>query len=69
MTKFLFAVAFTAALSTPALAVPGKRSDYRQVPSNSELPQNRSQASNGQTNDPYGKTCHFSRYGGMNTCD
>jgi hypothetical protein len=66
MTKLLFAVAFTAALSTPALAVPGTKSDYRHVHSKSELPQNQSQPSNGQTNDPYWKPCHFSRYGGMN---
>ena len=66
MTKLLFAVAFMAAMSTPALAVPGTRSDYRHLHSKSELPQKQSQASNGQTNDPYWKPCHFSRYGGMN---
>jgi len=69
MSKLLIAVAFTAALSTPALAVPGTKSDYRHVHSKSEPPQNQSQPSNGQTNDPYWKPCHFSRYGGMNTCD
>jgi len=66
MTKLLIAVAFTAALSTPAFAV---SSDYRHVQSRSEQPHRQSQASNGQTNDPYWKPCHFSRYGGMNTCD
>jgi hypothetical protein len=63
MSKLLIAVAFTAALSTSALAVPSH------VQSRSEPPHWRSQARNGQTNDPYWKPCHFSRYGGMNTCD
>ena len=67
MTKLLIAVAFTAALSTPALAVSGTRSDYRHVQSKSAS--KAEQANEAQTNDPYWKPCHFSRYGGRNTCE
>ena len=47
------AIALTAALSTPALAVPGARPDYHRYVQSEEQHQKQSQAGNRQNNDPY----------------
>jgi hypothetical protein len=66
MNKILLAVAMTTVFSMPALARPGtERSHQAVAPYHSEI---RAKHSDGQVRDPYWKPCHFSRFGGMNTC-
>jgi hypothetical protein len=61
MNRLFVALALTAALSTPALAMPGARADdHRQVQPRSE--QKQSQARESRTNDPYWQPCHYSSY-------
>ena len=65
MSKLLIAIALTAALSTPALAVPGAGPDYHRYVQ-SERHQKQSQACNRQNNDPYWKPCNYSD---SNSCE
>ena len=65
MNRFLVALSLAAALSTPALAMPGPRPDnHHQVQTRAEQAQ--SQARESQTNDPYWQPCQVSDY---NTCE
>jgi hypothetical protein len=60
MNKFLLTLAVAAVLSTPALAKTTAQTQKASV----QLSHSAQRSS-----DPYWKPCHFSRYGGMNTCD
>jgi hypothetical protein len=66
MNKLLLAIAVATILSTPALADQG---DKASVKSHSESHEKQGEVRASQASDPYWKPCHFSRYGGMNTCD
>jgi hypothetical protein len=60
MNKFLVAIAVAAVLSNPALAKTTPQTDKASVQASHSAQSN---------SDDYWKPCHFSRYGGMNTCD
>jgi hypothetical protein len=67
MNRLLTALAFTVALATPALAMPGAGPDHhRRV--HQRFEQKQSQAEKTQTNDPYWQPCRYSAYGD-NTCE
>jgi len=67
MNRLHIALAFTAALATPALAMPGAEPDHHhQV--HQRFEQKQSQAEKTQTNDPYWQPCRYSAYGD-NTCE
>jgi len=73
MKKVLIALALVAASTAPALAdygkeptIPGHKAS---VKSHSESRGKQGEVGGSQASDPYWEPCHFSRYGGENTCD
>jgi hypothetical protein len=69
MNKLLIAIALSAILSTPALAMPGAGPEHqRHVQPNPETRQNQKQVMNSHDTDPYWKPCRYSDYGD-NTCE
>jgi hypothetical protein len=70
MNKLLLAIAVATIFSTPALADQGTEQGHKaSVKSHSESREKQGEVRASQASDPYWKPCHFSRYGGMNTCD